>query len=424
MQLSELDYILFGINALAYILLFVRFWRIDRRWNLRTFITLLYASSAVFSPHVYQVIDEHFYQGVQIGHLTFFPFVYLFLMYLLLFSPLLHSNIQDIKQFDILNPKLLNILTWVVVSIYAITIAFSGIHITDLFSLEKLMQNYADTVNNAIDGFKVDVSLIERITSIFKGATTDIVILLLAYHIITNQKAGIIAMALCMGFDVIYNLSIGQRAVILEVIFSFAFIFLFTRQAMDEKIKRRFSIGLITFGAIAVLAFGALTFARFSERDNSIADYVLTYYSESWYIFNNHGLDPGGCRYGDFTAPLIRRMMGKECTKTMFESVDKFTSMRTNCSIFNTIVGDFTMDFGVIWTTIIMLLYAALMHFALRNEDSDHFPFAKLIIVIIAWRIAAIGYISFSYRGIGGNIQLVADLLFYFLLRYRYVYKR
>lgn len=424
MQLSELDYILFGINALAYILLFVRFWRIDHRWNLRTFITLLYASSAVFSPHVYQVIDEHFYQGVQIGHLTFFPFVYLFLMYLLLFSPLLHSNIQDIKQFDILNPKLLNILTWVVVSIYAITIAFSGIHITDLFSLEKLMQNYADTVNNAIDGFKVDVSLIERITSIFKGATTDIVILLLAYHIITNQKAGIIAMALCMGFDVIYNLSIGQRAVILEVIFSFAFIFLFTRQAMDEKIKRRFSIGLITFGAIAVLAFGALTFARFSERDNSIADYVLTYYSESWYIFNNHGLDPGGCRYGDFTAPLIRRMMGKECTKTMFESVDKFTSMRTNCSIFNTIVGDFTMDFGVIWTTIIMLLYAALMHFALRNEDSDHFPFAKLIIVIIAWRIAAIGYISFSYRGIGGNIQLVADLLFYFLLRYRYVYKR
>ena len=345
-------------------------------------------------------------------------------MYLLLFSPLLHSNIQDIKQFDILNPKLLNILTWVVVSIYAITIAFSGIHITDLFSLEKLMQNYADTVNNAIDGFKVDVSLIERITSIFKGATTDIVILLLAYHIITNQKTGIIAMALCMGFDVIYNLSIGQRAVILEVIFSFAFIFLFTRQAMDEKIKRRFSIGLITFGAIAVLAFGALTFARFSERDNSIADYVLTYYSESWYIFNNHGLDPGGCRYGDFTAPLIRRMMGKECTKTMFESVDKFTSMRTNCSIFNTIVGDFTMDFGVIWTTIIMLLYAALMHFALRNEDSDHFPFAKLIIVIIAWRIAAIGYISFSYRGIGGNIQLVADLLFYFLLRYRYVYKR
>ena len=424
MQLSELDYILFGINALAYILLFVRFWRIDRRWNLRTFITLLYASSAVFSPHVYQVIDEHFYQGVQIDHLTFFPFVYLFLMYLLLFSPLLHSNIQDIKQFDILNPKLLNILTWVVVSIYAITIAFSGIHITDLFSLEKLMQNYADTVNNAIDGFKVDVSLIERITSIFKGATTDIVILLLAYHIITNQKTGIIAMALCMGFDVIYNLSIGQRAVILEVIFSFAFIFLFTRQAMDEKIKRRFSIGLITFGAIAVLAFGALTFARFSERDNSIADYVLTYYSESWYIFNNHGLDPGGCRYGDFTAPLIRRMMGKECTKTMFESVDKFTSMRTNCSIFNTIVGDFTMDFGVIWTTIIMLLYAALMHFALRNEDSDHFPFAKLIIVIIAWRIAAIGYISFSYRGIGGNIQLVADLLFYFLLRYRYVYKR
>lgn len=424
MQLSELDYILFGINALAYILLFVRFWRIDRRWNLRTFITLLYASSAVFSPHVYQVIDEHFYQGVQIGHLTFFPFVYLFLMYLLLFSPLLHSNIQDIKQFDILNPKLLNILTWVVVSIYAITIAFSGIYITDLFSLEKLMQNYADTVNNAIDGFKVDVSLIERITSIFKGATTDIVILLLAYHIITNQKTGIIAMALCMGFDVIYNLSIGQRAVILEVIFSFAFIFLFTRQAMDEKIKRRFSIGLITFGAIAVLAFGALTFARFSERDNSIADYVLTYYSESWYIFNNHGLDPGGCRYGDFTAPLIRRMMGKECTKTMFESVDKFTSMRTNCSIFNTIVGDFTMDFGVIWTTIIMLLYAALMHFALRNEDSDHFPFAKLIIVIIAWRIAAIGYISFSYRGIGGNIQLVADLLFYFLLRYRYVYKR
>jgi hypothetical protein len=193
---------------------------------------------------------------------------------------------------------------------------------------------------------------------------------------------------------------------------------------MEERMRRRFSIALISFGAIAVLAFGTLTFARFAERDNSVAEYVLTYYSESWYIFNNHGLDPGGCRYGDFTAPLARRIIGLPCTQTMFESIDTFTTMRTNCSIFNTVVGDFTMDFGAIWTVIIFLLYATLMHRALRDADNENFPFAKLIIVIIAWRIASIGFIAYSYRGIGGNLQVVTDILFYLLMRKRYVLKQ
>ena len=304
---------------------------------------------------MYHAIDEQFYNGVQIGHLSFWPFVYLFAMYLLLLHPLLRENVQEIKHFDILNPSLLNVLTWVVVGIYAITIIFSSMQITDLFSLEKLMQNYADTINNTIDGFKVDVGPIERYTSILKSAMADITILLLAYHILTNHKAGIIAMALCMGYDMLYSLSIGQRAAILEIILSIGFIFLVTRHAMEERTRRRFSIALIAFGSVAVIAFGALTFARFSERDNTVTDYVLTYYSESWYIFNNHGLNPGGCRYGDFTAPLARRLLGQPCTQTMFESIDNFPSMRTNCSVFNTVVGDFTMDFGAIWTVVILL---------------------------------------------------------------------
>ena len=424
MVFSELDIWLFGINALAYILLFAWFWHQDRTLNLRTFITLLYAGSAICSPYVYHAIDEHFYNGVQIDHLTFWPFVYLFAMYLLVLRPLLRDNVQEIKHVDILNPRLLNVLTWVIAGIYAVTIIFSSMHIADLFSLEKLMQNYADTINNTIDGFKVDVGPIERYTSILKGAMADITILLLAYHILTNQKAGIIAMALCMGYDMLYSLSIGQRAAILEIILSIGFIFLVTRHAMEERTRRRFSIALIAFGSVAVIAFGALTFARFSERDNSVADYVLTYYSESWYIFNNHGLDPGGCRYGDFTAPLARRLLGKPCTQTMFESIDNFPSMRTNCSVFNTVVGDFTMDFGAIWTVVILLIYATLMHVALRDADKENFPISKLIIVIIAWRIASMGFIAYSYRGIAGNLQIVTDILFYLLLRNRYVLKR
>lgn len=424
MNLSALDNILFGLNALAYLLLFCWYWYHDRCLNLRTFITLLYAGSAMFAPYVYKVIDPSFYNGIQVGNLTFWPFVYLFIMYLLLLSPLFHRNIQGIQQFEFNNPRLLNVLTWFIVGIYGITILFSNVKLTDLLSIDQLMQNYADTLNNTIDGYKVDVSPIERFTSIFKGAFTDLVILLLIYHILTQQKAGIAAMVICLGYNVIYNLSIGQRAIILEIILSFVFVFLIARHAMAESTRRHFSISIITFGVIAVMAFSVLTFARFSERDNSVADYVLTYYSESWYIFNNHGLDPGGCRYGDFTAPLIRRMMGKPCTNTMFESIDTFTTMHTNCSVFNTVIGDFTMDYGAIWTTIMMILYVILMRHALPGEETDAYPFARLIILFIAWRIASIGFIAFSYRGIGGNIQLVTDIILYFFLRNRYVLKR
>ena len=421
MHLVELDRILFGFNALVYIVIFAWYWYKDRCLNLRTFITMLYAGSAIFAPYVYCAMDPNFYNGVLIEHLTFFPFLYLLAVYMLILSPLLHKNIQNIQHYEISNPKLLNVLTWVVVAIYVVTIATSSMIVTDLFSIEKLLQNYIDTVNNTIDGYRVDVGVIERVTSILKGATTDIVILLLIFHLINNNKIGIIAMLACMGYNILFSLSIGQRAGILEVIFSVILIYFIVKNTLTEKVRRRLSISLVFFGILTIVAFGMLTFARFSERDNSIANYVLTYYSESWYIFNNHGIDPGGCRYGDFTAPLVRRLMGQTYTQTMFESIDTFTTMRTNCSIFNTVVGDFTMDYGAIWTALLFIGYALLMHHAIRGTNTEEFPFEKLIIIIIAWRIASIGFIAFSYRGIGGNLQLVTDIILYFILKHRYV---
>ena len=64
------------------------------------------------------------------------------------------------------------------------------------------------------------------------------------------------------------------------------------------------------------------------------------------------------------------------------------------------------------------------MHLSLRDANNENFPIAKLIIVIIAWRIASMGFIAYSYRGIAGNLQIVTDILFYLLLRKRYVLKR
>ena len=116
--------------------------------------------------------------------------------------------------------------------------------------------------------------------------------------------------------------------------------------------------------------------------------------------------------------------MGKPCTTSMFESIDKFASMRTDCSVFNTVIGDFTMDYGTLWTVIIILIYAILMRHALQGDNTGALPFAKLIIVYIAWRIASLGFIAFSYRGIGGNIQLVTDILFYFFISKQYALKR
>ena len=421
MQLNELDSILFGLNALAYVLLFVWFWYQDRCFTLRTFITLLYAGSAIFAPYAYCAIDERFYNKVMIGHLTILPFCYLMMMYLMIFSPLLHSNLQRVTRFEILNPRLLNALTWVLSGVYLITIIFSKVELMDIFSLEQLMQNYIDTLNNTIDGFQVEVSTMERIASILKSATTDVVLLLLAYHIIQRHRWGILAMTVCLGYNIISSLSVGQRAVILEIIMSVIFIFLAIRFSMEEKPRRFLTIGLIGLGSFTLVAFGAITFARFADRDNTVMQYVMTYYSESWYIFNNHGLDPGGCRYGDFTAPLVRRAMGKPCTKTMFDSIDSFPTMRTNCSVFNTVVGDFTMDFGVLWTFVIFSLYAGLMHRELREADPESFPIQKLLLVILAWRIASLGYIAFSYRGIGGNLQIVTDLILYVILSRNYV---
>ena len=108
----------------------------------------------------------------------------------------------------------------------------------------------------------------------------------------------------------------------------------------------------------------------------------------------------------------------------MFESVDTFTTMTTNCSVFNTVVGDFTMDFGAIWTVLIFAFYAFLMHRQLKDIDNNAFPFAKLIIIIVAWRLITLGFIAYSYRGIGGNLQIITDILIYLILKREYVFSK
>lgn len=57
-------------------------------------------------------------------------------------------------------------------------------------------------------------------------------------------------------------------------------------------------------------------------------------------VFNNYGMDANGIRYGDRTAPLIRKLLGLKTSTNYYERRFVYSKMLVNDSYFITFIGD------------------------------------------------------------------------------------
>lgn len=354
-----------------------------------------------------------------------FPFVYLFLLLLLFFLPILRYNYNDVDTIQ-KPPKLfLNIIIYIY-----ITASFS--QLPDIYSefsknIVKLLlvsSGGQDLYNEAMaDSYKLGDGSVSNLPSIITNAYGNIGILLFFYYLTLKDKNKFISISLFISciIGVLNNISLGQRGPVLEILLSMIITYFLLRKFYDKKTNKILKYIGIVFFTSALIPIIALTNSRFADSDGGSESSIYFYVGQENLYFNNYALDNGGLRYADRTFPLFKKMIGFENVPDNFwERRNKYPNLKINDEVFINFVGDFTLDFGPYLTTIFFALFTifVLNRTIIRNRV---LLFHQLILLHFVSCVAILGGMKlYPFSDIGGNLQLIFYILVYSFFKFTY----
>jgi oligosaccharide repeat unit polymerase len=359
------------------------------------------------------------------NHIRLFPFIYLYLMLMLAVSPILKYNDKKIEEIQKPNTVLLN-------TISIIFIIASVAHLPTIMSdfvsgIIKLFINtsggqelYDEAMSNSYNTGDGNIS---NFAAIISGAFTRIGILLLFYYLTIRKHNKLILIGLfisCIASILTY-ISLGQRGLIVEILFVLIITYFALRKFIPPIINKRIKIiGIFLLIATAVPLI-AITNSRFGKTVGGTQASLYYYLGQENLNFNNYGLDNGGIRYGDRTFPLFKRMLGFDNVPHNFwERRQKYPDLKINDEVFITFVGDFTLDFGPVAAPLIFIIFAI---FFLKNTRIRNFRirFHQLILVHFIMCVCMLGGMKlYPFSDVGGNLQVIVYFGAYFCFRLDY----
>lgn len=354
-----------------------------------------------------------------------FPFIYLYLMLMLAFSPVLKYD--DFKINEIKKPTnfILNTISiiFIVASIVQIPAIFSNF-ILNIIRLFVMSSGGQDLYNEAMsNSYSLGDGNIANLPSIISNAYGNFGILLFFYYLTLNKPNKLITFGLFISciLNIFINISLGQRGPILETLLSLIITYFALKKFFQPKIKKIINVIGIMLIIAASIPLIVLTISRFGNMEGGSISSIYYYVGQENLHFNNYGLDNGGIRYGDRTFPLFKRMLGFENVPNNFwERRQKYPELKINDEVFYGFVGDFTLDFGPLIPPIFFIIFTffVLSKTKVRN---GRFLFHQLILIHFVMCVCMLGGMKlYSFSDVGGNLQLIVYFMAYISFKVDY----
>ena len=376
---------------------------------------------------LYSIISLLLYNSefFKFERITIFPFIYLYGLLILTFSPLL---LYDSSKIDVLHrPSNLFFNFVSIIYIFFSLIQLPGIISNFGKSLVQLLvvsSGGLDLYNEAMsESINLGDQTISNLPSIITNAYGNFGILLLFFYLTYPKRNHFIMIGLIISslIGIFGNVSLGQRGPIVEILFTFIITFFALHKFYSKKVKKIFlSIGLF-FLVLTIIPIIILTTSRFSETNAGAISSVYFYAGQQNLVFNNYGLDNGGIRYGDRTFPFFKKLIGFENVPNNFwERRNKYPNLYVDDELFIGYIGDFTLDFGPFVAPIILLFFSLLVYSCTRIYNSK-FYFHQFIVLHFLMTVCMIGGLKlYPYSDLGGNLQLIVYFLAYLLFKLDY----
>lgn len=410
------DNILATSYLVMWVITFVWYHRKIRRLDSGSFIVAAYILYGVVS--LLTLNDPLF--SASYNPLKLFPYIYLYVMMMIALSPAIYMHNHPSDRIADPHTRILKFLG--IVSIILALLMVPDIMSNFSSGLLKLFtdvdagnDNYLEAASDNSDaGHKV-----RNLTGVLYNAISDLTVFLTFYFLTLKKRPTLLIIG--MFFSTFIGLTIpimnGQRGAVIRTVLTLIGTYMMFRQYLEKKINNIIQIGgLATIMALA-LPIGAITVSRFGNLNGGVFGFLNWYIGQGSLYFNNYGLDPGGCRYGDRTITLLKLCVDSSTPLNYTEQRDKNHNLEINDNLFTTFVGDFTIDFGPITAFFIFVIFFGLVVTQIRPRDGT-IRLHQLLLFFFATCISVQGGMTLFTYSYLGNIKILTLVLLYAYLRY------
>lgn len=414
------DNIYLFLYALAWGITFYIYKRRKTRIGVGAFILLTYFLYSIASILLY---NYYSYYAIS-GQLSFFPFLYLFLMMFVALQPVLRhdeeSPIQHPSSFVINCFALMYIISSLVVLPNIISNINEGllyIVTTDYGASDLYLENRLKVERTSSFG-------IFNIVASFHHIFSDFSIFLLFYFLSLEKKGKKLIIYGLLMANIVYVLNpiaAGSRTEGTLKVLTIASAYFLFRQHINFVYRRYirivggFLIGFISF--IMVL----ISISRFGDTDYGTTSSIVRYIGMANINFNKYGLDAGGIRNGDRTCNQFKKLLGFDnVPENLYATRLKYGKMKMDDSVFSTFVGDFTLDFGPVIAAFILIGSSCILVIMTRHNKGKPILFHQLVLVIFSTCVCVQGGMYLFYYSYLRNYTIIGFLLVYLLFLWDY----
>lgn len=409
------------LNSLLYVGALYYYYRKVRVLNVGVFLLILWALSSLLSIY-YSTTGIYVWNH----EITILPFIYLFVLVLIYFRPIL--NFRN----ELISAIWTNDRTVVFVAIIISLIGF-------LPFIEQLMQSFkvatgmsgsavAELIESRYGDDTYDqfyyLSSVGRKLNWLNNALAMLAMILFLYLLTKTKKNKLLLLGLgCSIMSVFlqaFNLS--ARFQIVKNLFLFFFLYIVFYKFYEENFRKKLTrnitiIILVVFIAISVISyfrFSGLLEAR-SDIYYSIFDWLSLYFSEGFLNFNGDMWYIDDYCLGRNTAYIFRNLFdpSTDIFYRNYYQLEDITHIRMN--VFYTMIGDIYSDFGPIGTFFVAIMVSVFFSRLCRIEPS--LPLSKIILISLIAKINLIGFTYYTF--VGDAIQVVIMPIFSLFLHFQ-----
>lgn len=412
---TKLTYLI--INAVMYVLLLFIYQKKKRRIDIGTFVLSAWVVGSIGSVWYYtQPWTPHSYPRI-----TIWPLIYIFVLNLIMFLPLLrcnYSGIRRVKTFKLDNIfKTMSIIFGIcsVLPLLNLLYEMTSISLTGSF----LANMYDADENKANLLFHSAVKPFFTIIRHFP----DFVVFLLFYNLAKGNSNKLVVLGLASAITVqfLFALLSGSRGGILTLVVRIIFYAFFMRSMISQHTFRKFIKISITGLALVAIGVSQISISRhdsYHERgaqNQDMSTWISQYMGEGMIRFDDtvwYNESPlGGCQ----TLPVAFSLFDPTAKDT-----DKYIARNERISkdiltVFYTYIGDFYLDFGRIGAVfaIIVLSIATGALLKVKHKSISIFRLIPLCWIFI---LITIGITADVFRTYYTQLPLLEEGIFIVLL--------
>lgn len=397
-----MNHVLVAINAIAYIIPLILYYKKKRQIDIGFLFYMIFAVSAIGSFWYYSQEDvDLYYPNIELS-----AFIYLWLMINFCLLPLYQTNLRKITYIDDrgIAPLLDGLsIMFVVLSLLPIVSLLSKVSLSMFVGndLGRMYESDADKSALYFSGIsKYCFALIRRFE--------DILIILFFYQLSKAKKNWTLinAMWLPIGLFVLFKVASGSRGGVMSTFIAFFAMALFLRNTFEQKTFAYIrKIGLV-FTSFIILVVSAISISRFffsvsaASSKATLDRWISQYLGEGMVRFNDTIWNNDILMNGDQNIIFLKHLLGFD----VIENYDTFmmfyeAKLGLPVNVFYTFVGDWVLDFGIIGTIVVAVLFYILFKKLLSSYKSG-VNVLQLTILMIIFHFIGFGFAANVYRTI------------------------